>query len=178
MAPSTGIKGKQDILESWYSLDPHNHEILVWLAYYYAMDEMWGKALAYINEYMQINGRESAGRLKLSLLELGIFHFLGSKEKVTASLDSLAGLTRDPWYKNIIQCLQGILTEKDVIEKSADSLEYLLVAHTALGFWAEGSGDKEKAFEHYEESLGSYLDDQVEYEFTIMRIKNLKLISD
>jgi len=71
-----------------------------------------------------------------------------------------------------------MLTEKALIENSGDSPEYLLTAHTALGFWAEGSGDKEKAFKHYEESLGSYLDDKVEFEFAMARIKKLKLISN
>jgi len=174
----TGVKEKIKLLESWYSLDPHNREILVWLAYYCAMDKRWEKALAYIKEYMQINGRENAGRIKLGLLESGIFHFLGSKEKEVASLELLAGLARDPWYQKMIQCLQGTVTEQVVLEKSVDSPEYLLAAHTVLGFWAEGSGDKEGAFKHYEESLGSYLDDKVEYEFAMMRIKNLKIISD
>jgi len=175
---STGVKEKKEILERWYLLDPTNREILVWLAYYCAMDEKWDQALVYTKEYLQINGRENASRLSLGLLESGIFHFLGSKEKATESLELLDSLTHDPWYKKIINCLQGMLTEKALIENSGDSPEYLLTAHTALGFWAEGSGDKEKAFKHYEESLGSYLDDKVEFEFAMARIKKLKLISD
>jgi S1-C subfamily serine protease len=178
MQQRTGVKEKKEILESWYTHDPTNREILVWLAYYCAMDEAWDNALVYTEEYLQINGRENASRLRLGLLESGILHFLGSKEKATESLEMLAGLTHDPWYKKIIQCLQGILAEQVIIEESNDSPEYLLVAHTALGFWAEGSGDNGKAFRHYEEALGSYLDDKVEYEFAMMRIKNLKLISD
>ena len=175
---STGVKEKKEILERWYLLDPTNREILVWLAYYCAMDEKWDQALVYTKEYLQINGRENASRLSLGLLESGIFHFLGSKEKATESLELLDSLTHDPWYKKIINCLQGMLTEKALIENSGDSPEYLLTAHTALGFWAEGSGDKEKAFKHYEESLGSYLDDKVEFEFAMARIKKLKLISN
>jgi S1-C subfamily serine protease len=178
MRQSTGIKEKREILERWYVLDPTDREVLVWLAYYCAMDEKWEKALAYTDEYLQINGRENAGRLSLGLLKSGILHFLGSKEKAAESLEMLATSTRDPWYQKIVRCIQGKLTEQFIVEKSGDSPEYLLSAHTALGFWAEGSGDKEKAFKHYEESLGSYLDDKVEYEFAMMRIKNLKLNSN
>ena len=43
----------------------------------------------------------------------------------------------------------------------------------ALGFWAEGSGDKKMAVRHYKEALGSYMDERVEYEFAIERIKKL-----
>ena len=46
--------------------------------------------------------------------------------------------------------------------------------HCALGFWAEGAGENKKALKHYKEALGSYMDDWLEYEFTMERIKKLK----
>lgn len=59
-------------------------------------------------------------------------------------------------------------------EKAGESPEYMLTAHTALGFWAEGSKDGKKAQKHYKEALGSYMDYMIEYEFAKERIKRLK----
>ncbi len=174
---SIELKEKIENLENWYALDSGNREILIWLAYYCAMNEHWQKALNYGMEYLQINGRENEGRLSLGLLEAGIFNYLGSVEKARASLESLEMTLTDPWYRKIVQGLLGKLAEQDIIVSSGDSPEYLLVAQVALGFWAEGSGNKTKAFEHYEESLGSYLDENVEYEFALARLKSLKVNS-
>ena len=44
----------------------------------------------------------------------------------------------------------------------------------ALAFWAEGSGNKDKAIDHYREALGSYMDDMIEYVFAVERIKRLR----
>ena len=38
----------------------------------------------------------------------------------------------------------------------------------------EGSGDKNKAIDHYREALGSYMDDMTEYVFAVERIKKLR----
>jgi len=165
------------LLQSWYSLDPENKEILVWLAYYYAMKGKWQQALSQAQSYLQTGGRENAGRLSLGILEAGIHHFLGSEEQANASLESLGKNIHDPWYQQIIHRLQGKHTDQVITMKSGDSPEYLLSAHVALGFWAEGSGKKTRAFAHYEEALGSYLDENVEYEFAIERLKKLKINS-
>ena len=82
------------------------------------------------------------------------------------------------YYNAIGECLMNERTEKSLIEKAGESPEYILTAHTALGFWAEGSGDKKKAVRHYKEALGSYMDERVEYEFAIERIKKLRQISE
>ncbi len=171
---STEIKESIAILQSWYSLDPENKEVLVWLAYYSAMAEQWQQALTHTQTYLRTAGRENAGRLSLGILEAGIHHFLGSDEQAKATLASLQKSINDPWYQKIIRSLQGKLTDQVITVNSEDSPEYLLSAHVALGFWAEGSGEKAKAFEHYEESLGSYLDENVEYEFALARLKRLK----
>ena len=167
-----------EILQNWYSLDPANKEILVWLAYYYAIGEEWQQALSHAKTYLQIGGRESAGRLSLSILVAGIHHFLGSEEQAIQSLESLDKSINDPWYQVIIHRLQGKHTDQVVTSDSEDSPEYLLSAHVALGFWAEGSNEKAKAFGHYEESLGSYLDENVEYVFALARLKSLKINSN
>lgn len=59
-------------------------------------------------------------------------------------------------------------------EEAEEGPENLLTAHTALGFWAEGSGDRKKAIKHYKEALGSYMDNRIEYEFSKERIRRLK----
>ncbi|NOQ19221.1 MAG: hypothetical protein GQ571_04535 [Desulfobacterales bacterium] len=69
-------------------------------------------------------------------------------------------------------------TEQSLIEKAGESPGHIITAHTALGFWAEGSGDKKKAIRHYKEALGSYMDERIEYEFAIERIKKLRQISE
>ena len=69
-------------------------------------------------------------------------------------------------------------TEQSLIEKAGESPGYIITAHTALGFWAEGSGDKKKASRHYKEALGSYMDERIEYEFAMERIKRLKQVPE
>jgi S1-C subfamily serine protease len=171
---STELAERIEMLQNWYALDSENKEILVWLSFYYAMEEKWDLALSHAKIYLQTGGRENAGRLSLGILEAGIHHFLGSEQKANASLQSLESNIKDPWYQKIIRSLQGKLTDQVITMNSGDSPEYLLYAHVALGFWAEGSGDRTKASEHYEESLGSYLDENVEYEFAMSRLKSLK----
>ena len=52
--------------------------------------------------------------------------------------------------------------------------ENLVVLKTALGFWAEGSGENEDAVKHYKESLESFLDTWIEFEFARERLKRLR----
>ena len=58
--------------------------------------------------------------------------------------------------------------------EAGESPEYVLTGRTALAFWAEGSGNKKKAIDHYREALGSYMDDMIEYAFAVERIKKLR----
>jgi uncharacterized radical SAM superfamily Fe-S cluster-containing enzyme len=60
------------------------------------------------------------------------------------------------------------------VAKAGESPEYVLTSHVAMGFWAEGSRDKNKAMDHYREALGSYMDDMIEYAFAVERIKRLR----
>ena len=57
---------------------------------------------------------------------------------------------------------------------AAESPECVLTARTALGFWAEASGDQNSAVLHYREALGSYMDEMLEYEFAVRRIQSLR----
>jgi len=52
-----------------------------------------------------------------------------------------------------------------------------LTGHTALGLWAEGSGDTAGAISHYKEALMSYADYRLEYDFALGRVKRLQQVS-
>jgi hypothetical protein len=59
-------------------------------------------------------------------------------------------------------------------EKAGEAPEKLLTDYTLMGFWDEGSGQRENALKHYQEALESFLDDWLEYDFARERIKKLK----
>ena len=173
---SMSPRDKQAVFEKILERDKTNGEILLGLIYYNAMDESWNQALEYIQTFLEIEGRESAGRLNLGLLQPEILHNIGREEEATAKLEEFKQRTKDPWYRAIGECLMGKRTEQSLIEKAGESPGYVITAHTALGFWAEGSGDKKKAGRHYKEALGSYMDEMIEYEFAMERIKRLKKV--
>ena len=80
-----------------------------------------------------------------------------------------------PFYgRGMSEVLLGKRTVESLKKEAAKSPEYLLVFHAALGFWAEGSGDKEKALGHYKEALESFMDTWLEFDFAIERIKRLR----
>jgi hypothetical protein len=99
---------------------------------------------------------------------------MGCKEEALAELENFLHNTEDAWYRSIAQCLLDRETEKFLAEKAGESPEYVLTGRIALAFWAEGSGDKNKAIDHYREALGSYMDDMIEYIFAVERIKRLR----
>ena len=151
---------------------------LVGLVYYSAMDDAWDQALKYARMFLDIDGRESADRLSVGLLEAEIIYNTGEKAKARAGLKDYYNRIEDPWYRAITECLLAERTEQSLTEEAGESPENLITAHTALGFWAEGSGDRKKAIKHYKEALGSYVDNRIEYEFAKERIKRLKRVSE
>jgi lipoprotein NlpI len=175
---SVSPKDKQAVLERILKSDKTNGNLLVGLVYYSTMDESWDQALEYARTFLEIEGRENAGRLSIGLLQPEILHNIGRKEEAKTELERYNRRTKDPWYRAIGECLLTQRTEQSLTEKAGESPEYMLTAHTSLGFWAEGSGDKNKADKHYKEALGSYMDDMIEYEFARERIKRLRQISE
>jgi hypothetical protein len=107
-------------------------------------------------------------------LEAEVLHILGREGEAKASLEGYYRRTKDPWYLAIGEYLFGKQTEQSLSEKAGETPENLLTWHTAVGFWAEGSGDKKKAIKHYKEALGSYMDTRIEYDFAKERIKRLR----
>jgi S1-C subfamily serine protease len=171
---SISPEDKQSVLEKILENDLKNGEILLELAFYSAINEAWELSLEYARTFLKIEGRENAGRLSIGLLEAEVLHNMGRKEEAKAGLEAYYRRTKDPWYLAISECLFGRQTEQSLSDRAGETPENLVTWHTALGFWAEGSGDRKKAIKHYKEALGSYMDTRIEYDFAKERIKKLR----
>jgi S1-C subfamily serine protease len=174
MDEAAAIKERREALRKISELYPQNRKIFVTLAFYSAADEDWSQSLEYIRTFLKGNGRQNADRMSLGILEAGILHHQGLADQTQTSLREFVSRTMDPWYLTISDYLLGKQTEKSLIEQAGGSPENLITAHTALGLWSEGSGDKQKAIKHYREALGSFLDTWLEYDFSKERLKRLK----
>jgi tetratricopeptide (TPR) repeat protein len=161
-------------LEQVLKIDPADGNLLVEMIFYCTMREDWDLALEYAHRFLSLEGRENAGRLQVGLLTAEILLHMGRKEEALAKLENFRQNTEDAWYRLIAECLLGRETEGSLTEKAGESPEYVLTGRTALAFWAEGSGNKKKAIDHYREALGSYMDDMIEYVFAVERIKRLR----
>ena len=165
---------KRELLEQILEIDADNGNVLVELAYYYAMNEEWARALEFARRYLSLDGRENAGRLRMGLLAAEILAKMDRRQEAVAELDSFLAKTEDRWYRLIAECLLDPQKEKSLAEKAGESPEYLLTGHAALAFWAESRGDKPGAIDNYREALGSYMDDMIEYVFAAARIRKLR----
>jgi hypothetical protein len=99
---------------------------------------------------------------------------MSNADAAQAELAQFWQQTRNRWYRDIAAALQGSIAKSALLKAAAESPECLLTAHSALGFWAEGSGDRKNAVLHYREALGSYMDEMLEYEFAVRRIQSLR----
>ncbi len=174
MDEAAAIKERREALRKISELYPQNRKIFVTLAFYSAADEDWSQSLEYTRMFLKGDGRQNADRMSLGILEAGILHHQGLADQTQTSLREFVSRTMDPWYLTISDYLLGKQTEKSLIEQAGGSPENLITAHTALGLWSEGSGDKQKAIKHYREALGSFLDTWLEYDFSKERLKRLK----
>jgi tetratricopeptide (TPR) repeat protein/serine/threonine protein kinase len=168
------IREKREALLKISEIYPDNRKVFVALGFYCAADEDWSQALEYIRKFLSAGGRQNSDRMSLGILEAGILHQQGLEDETRASLEAFANRIMDPWYLTICDYLLGNQTEKSLLEQAGESPENLITAHTALGLWAEGGGDKQKAIKHYQEALGSFLDTWLEYDFAKERLKRLR----
>jgi serine/threonine protein kinase/DNA-directed RNA polymerase subunit F len=175
---SVELKEKREALLKIADIYPDNRKVYVALGFYSAADEDWTQALEYIRKFLNGDGRQNADRMSLGILEAGILHRQGLEDEARASLETFANRIMDPWYLTICDYLLGKQTEKSLLAQAGESPENLITAHTALGLWAEGSGDKQKAIKHYREALGSFLDTWLEYDFSKERLRRLRQPSD
>ena len=171
---SASPKDKRQVLEKILESLPGYWEAVVGLAFYSAMEEDWAHALEYARTFLERDGRQSASRLSVGLLEPEILYRMGREEEARTSLEAYGRRTRDPWYRAVSEALLGKRTEDSLKKEAGKSPENITTPHTALGFWAEGSGDKERAIGHYKEALGSLMDTWIEFGFARERIKSLR----
>jgi serine/threonine protein kinase/tetratricopeptide (TPR) repeat protein len=174
MDETAEIKAKREALKKISELYPKNRKIFVTLAFYSAADEDWPQSLEFTRTFLKGDGRQNADRMGLGILEAGILHYQGLADETKASLEEFVSRTMDPWYLTISDYLLGKQTERSLLQQAGGSPENLITAHTALGLWSEGGGDKKKAIKHYREALGSFLDTWLEYDFSKERLKRLK----
>ncbi|MBN2125576.1 MAG: trypsin-like peptidase domain-containing protein [Deltaproteobacteria bacterium] len=175
---SIGPEEKRQVMEKVLEIDPGNGEVLSGLAFCCAMSNDWEPALEYARRFLEFTCRENAAQLGVGLLEAEILHNAGRKEEAKAGLEDYYRRIKDPWYLAISEYLLGKQTEQSLSELIGESRENLVTWHTALGFWAEGLGDKNKAIKHYREALGTYMDTTIEYDFARERIKRLRRPSE
>jgi serine/threonine protein kinase/tetratricopeptide (TPR) repeat protein len=174
MDEAAAIKERREALRKISELYPQNRKIFVTLAFYSAADEDWPQSLEHTRTFLKGDGRQNADRMSLGILEACILHQQGLADQTQTSLKEFTSRTMDPWYLTISDYLLGKQTERSLLQQAGGSPENLITAHTALGLWSEGSGDKQKAIKHYREALGSFLDTWLEYDFSKERLKRLK----
>lgn len=178
MADDAGPEDKRRGLEKILEIDPTNADLLVGLCFYSAMEEAWKQALGYARAFLKKEGRENAGRLSVGLLEGELLHYMGNKEDARTILEEYGRRIRNPWYRSLSECLAGERSADSLRNEAGESPEKLLTAHAALGFWAEGSGNKDGAIEHYKVALESFMDTWLEFDFARERIKSLRRASE
>ena len=169
---------KRKVLEQTLKNEPGNGEILSGSAFLCAMGNDWESALGYARNFLGFKGRENGAQLGVGLLEAEILHNAGQTEEAKAGLEDYYRRIKDSWYLAISEYLLGKQTEQSLSAKAGESPENLVTWHTALGFWAEGSGEKNEAIKHYREALGTYMDPMIEYDFVRERIKRLRQNSE
>ena len=175
---SASPKEKREVLEKILESVPGNRDTMVGLAFYSTIEEDWVQALEYVRTFLKREGRQSASRLSVGLLEPEILQHMGRQEEARASLEAYGRRMRDSWYRAISECLLGKRTEESLKKEAGKSPENLITLHAALGFWAEGCGDKERAIEHYKEALESFMDTWIEFDFAKERIRSLRRLSE
>jgi tetratricopeptide (TPR) repeat protein len=172
------MKERVGVLESIHELYSANRQILVALSFYSAADESWEQALKYIRTFLDGGGRLYGDRMSLGLLEACILHFQGDNVGAQDSLEAFLRQTKDPWFQTIGEYLLGKQTEEYIKEQAGERPENLIVASTILGFWNEGSGNKDKAIRYYKEALGTFFDIWLEYDFAKERLRRMKQSSE
>jgi S1-C subfamily serine protease len=168
---------QRSLLENLRVADSENNDVLITQAYYAAMDDDWGAALDYAQQFLALPGRMNAGKLSVGLLEPEILYKQGEAVLARERLEAYHEAVIDPWYRSLSGCLLDPALQAHVTAKAGESPETLLTGHTALGLWSEGRGDATSAIKHYREALGSYMDHRIEYDFAKARMRRLRQAS-
>jgi S1-C subfamily serine protease len=171
---STPLEERAQLLREQRRIDPDNRNLIAVQVFLDLMREAWAQGLDNARAYLAVPGWENRGRLQIGLLVPEILHIMSNADAAQAELAQFWQQTRNRWYRDIAAALQGSIAKSALLKAAAESPECLLTAHSALGFWAEGSGDRKNAVLHYREALGSYMDEMLEYEFAVRRIQSLR----
>ena len=166
---------RKEILKQLWREDPDHVAWLAQLAFACAMEDDWEGALEAADVFLDHRGWHNASRWQMALLGPGILHMTGRDQDADARLTALARDEQtDPWYRCIGETLLGEKTEAELIPGTTESPYDALTAYTALGFWAEGDRQTQKAVKYYKEALGSCLDHRLEYGFARERLRRLQ----
>jgi S1-C subfamily serine protease len=162
------------LLEKIAELEPADFDSVAMLAFHHAAAENWPAALEQTRGFLAKEGRPTAARLSLRLLEAGIIRYQGSMDEAGQILEEYADLLHDDWFLAINDYLRGRTDDESIKSEAGRSPEHLLTAYTMMGFWAEAGGDRQLAVSLYREALGSFLDDWLVYGFARERIRRLR----
>jgi S1-C subfamily serine protease len=168
------LEDRLEALKKIFELKPNNYNTLALLALLSAADESWEKALEYTRSYLLRESRQNAVTMSVGLLEANLLKYQGLEKEARTSLEEYSRSTTDPWFVMISEYLLGKKTEAALKMQVGESPEHLVTGYTALGFWAEGSGNKKEAIKYYKEALESFLDTWPEYLFAKERFVRLK----
>lgn len=168
------LKTQRSLLKKLFDTDRGNSRILIAQAYYAALDEDWDAALDFSRQFLSLPGRVDAGKLGLGLLEPEILNIQGRPSLAREGLTAYRRRVADPWYRTLSACLLDPHRLSEITAQAGESPENLLTGHTALGFWAEGNGDRAGAIKNYKEALTSYVDYRIEYDFALGRLRHLR----
>ncbi|MBU1697523.1 MAG: hypothetical protein KKD21_10865, partial [Proteobacteria bacterium] len=155
-------------------LAPENRTIVGKIAFFHATHSEWQKAIDFIDIYFKQPTRESTLSLSLGLLKGEILKIMGKQQESMDHLTKFSKETHAPWYSIISKHLISKTKEDTLIKLTGKKPEKLLTLHTALGLWAEGEQNREKASNHYREALSSYLDDWDEYDLALGRLMHFR----
>ena len=155
-------------------LAPENRTIVGIIAFFHATHSEWQRAIDFIDIYFKHPSRETSLSLSLGLLKGGILKIMGKNQESMDHLMKFSKQTHDPWHRIIAKHLLLKTKEETLIKLAGKKPEKLITLHTALGLWAEGDQNQEKATHHYREALSSYLDDWNEYDLAIGRLMHFR----
>lgn len=160
--------------ERMLALSPMDGDLLHDLAFYSGIEEDWEASLSYIKRFLEMPGRESAHRLSLGLWEPMILQHIGQAQAAQKKIKAYITATEAPWFLTLAEFLIGKQPESKLVTEAGEHPAYLFTAYAAMGFWAEGMGEKKKALNYYREALGTYMDEWRMYEFVWERIKKIR----
>lgn len=173
---SAGLKYEEkiQIYDKLLELAPKNRSIVGAIVFFHTANSEWQKAIDFIDIFFKQPTRESALSLSLGLLKGEILNIMGQHNESKDHLTKFSKEILDPWYRIISKHLILKTKEARLIKLAGKKPEKLITLHTALGLWAEGDQNREKAAHHYREALSSYLDDWNEYDLALGRLMHFR----